>query len=265
MKTFLFIPVLLVFNLNVQGQFLVVDSLSYDRNLSLWNVDELGYTYLINGNELIKLDTNHNVQFKQSVKSMGFIDRLEFINAQKILLFSIEQQQIQLLDNTLTNNGLSIDAVDLGFSNVTLVAKSSRPNLIWIYDQFNSSLHLYDIYLRESIQSVYNLKGILNLNEEILDLNELENNIYLNTIDEIVKLDLNLNFIDRFDRPFENSTLLIGDVFIKVEDTLFEISNLLTESYSIGAFPVQNCMQIRAVGSAIYAQNDKYIYTLKFE
>lgn len=259
------VVLILFFHFQLQGQIRVLDSLPLDVSVSIWNVDELGYLYLLKDRELIKLDTNRKIQFKQSIKSLGYINQIEFINAQKVLLFSMEQQQITLFDNTLTNNGLNLDLTDLGFSNVAFISGSSRPNLIWMYDQFNSSIVLFDIYRKEIVQNISNFKGILQINEEILKIEELENNLYIYTSKELVKLDLNLNLINTFERSSSLATLLEGDLVVDIQNGVLTCFNLMNEANTSISFPIKKPIKILQAGTFIFVQNEDFLYTLKIE
>ena len=138
--------------------------------------------YLIQGSTLIKCDSSGKQLFSQSIKSIGNVAQIEPINALKIAVFSEEQQSICLFDNTLTLNGECNYLDKFGIRNAKFIARSNRPNLFWIYDQFNSTLLLIDIISNKTIQKVENIKGQLfksNLETEVEKIQEFNNHLYL--------------------------------------------------------------------------------------
>ena len=99
--------------------------------------------------------------FSQSIKSIGDIDQILPINALKTYLFSQTQQQICLIDNTLSIQSACIDLEELEIQYALFCAVSGRPNLIYVYDQFNSTLFLINTKSNTVIQKVSNLEGVL--------------------------------------------------------------------------------------------------------
>ena len=155
---------------------------TFMKAVSLWNIDELLNVYLIQGNTLIKCDSSGKQLFSQSIKSIGNVAQIEPINALKIAVFSEEQQSICLFDNTLTLNGECNYLDKFGIRNAKLISRSNRPNLFWIYDQFNSTLLLIDIISNKTIQKVDNIKGLILKGEEeneVEKIQEFNNHLYL--------------------------------------------------------------------------------------
>ena len=152
------------------------------KAVSVWNIDELQNLYLIQGSTLIKCDSSGKQLFSQSIKSIGNVAQIEPINALKIAVFSEEQQSICLFDNTLTLNGECNYLDKFGIRNAKFIARSNRPNLFWIYDQFNSTLILIDIISNKTIQKVDNIKGLILKGEEeneVEKIQEFNNHLYL--------------------------------------------------------------------------------------
>ena len=152
------------------------------KAVSVWNIDELQNLYLIQGSTLIKCDSSGKQLFSQSIKSIGNVAQIEPINALKIAVFSEEQQSICLFDNTLTLNGECNYLDKYGIRNAKLIARSNRPNLFWIYDQFNSTLLLIDIISNKTIQKVDNIKGLIlkgDEENEVEKIQEFNNHLYL--------------------------------------------------------------------------------------
>jgi hypothetical protein len=152
------------------------------KAVSVWNIDELQNLYLIQGSTLVKCDSSGKQLFSQSIKSIGNVAQIEPINALKIAVFSEEQQSIYLFDNTLTLNGECNYLDKFGIRNAKFIARSNRPNLFWIYDQFNSTLLLIDIISNKTIQKVDNIKGLIlkgDEENEVEKIQEFNNHLYL--------------------------------------------------------------------------------------
>jgi hypothetical protein len=155
---------------------------TFMKAFSVWNIDELQNLYLIQGSTLVKCDSSGKQLFSQSIKSIGNVAQIEPINALKIAVFSEEQQSICLFDNTLTLNGECNYLDKYGIRNAKLIARSNRPNLFWIYDQFNSTLLLIDIISNKTIQKIDNIKGLILKGEEeneVERIQEFNNHLYL--------------------------------------------------------------------------------------
>jgi hypothetical protein len=159
------------------------------KAVSVWNIDELQNVYLIQGSTLIKCDSSGKQLFSQSIKSIGNVAQIEPVNALKIAVFSEEQQSICLFDNTLTLNGECNYLDKYGIRNAKLIARSNRPNLFWIYDQFNSTLLLIDIISNKTIQKIDNIKGLILKDEEeneVEKIQEFNNHLYLFDTNETI-------------------------------------------------------------------------------
>ena len=144
------------------------------KAISVWNIDDLQNVYLIQGSTLIKCDSSGKQLFSQSIKSIGNVAQIEPVNALKIAVFSEEQQSICLFDNTLTLNGECNYLDKFGIRNAKFIARSNRPNLFWIYDQFNSTLLLIDIISNKTIQKVDNIKGLILKGDEENEVEKIQ-------------------------------------------------------------------------------------------
>lgn len=249
---------------SIHGQFKVLDSIILGQS-SNWSVDNLGYVYELDRNEIIKYDTTKKQLFRQSVKSLGNIDQIEFINAQRILLFSIDQQQIYLLDNTLSYNGLSIDLTEYGFKNVTHISVSFRPNLIWLYDQFNSNLNLFDLDRKTIMQSVNNFKGIYNIHDDIIYFKEVNTQFYICTKDELIILDLNLNFIDRILRKTISKILVANEKYLEFDGPYVKGIDLTSFQEIMLSNPLGDFDDILFINDYFFIRKGNIIYRLILE
>ncbi|MDB3905451.1 hypothetical protein N9335_03125 [Crocinitomicaceae bacterium] len=169
-------------------------SFSKKSNQDLWIPDNTGNIYLYADDILDKKSLGQLPDFSQSIKSMGDIDQILPINALKTYLFSQTQQQICLIDNTLSVQSKCIDLEEMEIQYALFCAVSGRPHLIYVYDQFNSTLFLINTKSSTIIQKVSNLEGVLNMDTEISEIKEHNNDLFIRTISgKVYQLDMFLN------------------------------------------------------------------------
>ena len=151
----------------------------FQKPIDIWSVDNLGNLYVVQNNSISKLDSSGKQTYAQSIKSLGAISEIEPINAMKLVLFSEEQQSVCFMDNTLSLNGNCKYFDEFDVKNAKLIATSNRPNLIWVLDEYRSTILLIDIVNDKIIQRVENMKGILNETTDFVALIEKDNFLYL--------------------------------------------------------------------------------------
>ena len=225
------------------------------KAFSVWNIDELQNLYLIQGSTLIKCDSSGKQLFSQSIKSIGNVAQIEPINALKIAVFSEEQQSICLFDNTLTLNGECNYLDKYGIRNAKLIARSNRPNLFWIYDQFNSTLLLIDIISNKTIQKVDNIKGLILKGEEeneVEKIQEFNNHLYLidskETIYEFDQLmTLNREFIKH-----SKKIVFWDNQLIEMEGNKTWITSLINKEIKTYTSTNRNPKDIKIKGKFLY-------------
>ncbi len=200
--------ILLIFLISVQNAIaqvhLSLESMAITElknEAKAWTVDNLGNLIVVEGNTINKYDTTGKKMFTQSVKSIGEISKIEPINTLKLLVFSEEQQCVCLLDNTLSINGKCKYLDEYGVRNAKIVATSNRPNLIWVFDQFNSSLYLIDIIQNKVIQLVENFSGLAKMKSEVLSIQEYNNHLYLSDNMGLYEFDMMLNWVNYYEIP----------------------------------------------------------------
>ncbi|MFM7594755.1 MAG: hypothetical protein ACKO4Y_01105 [Flavobacteriales bacterium] len=133
--------------------------------------------YMVNKDEITKV-SSYSSTLKQSLKQWQTIEDIETINTLKVSVFSKSQQQVCFLDNTLSLNGNCINLDEIGLLNVGAISASKRPDMMWLYDELNSSLVLFNYVTRKEIQRVENLQGILGIRGKIT-LNENEYGLWI--------------------------------------------------------------------------------------
>lgn len=163
-------------------------------------------TWTIDGQQNLLVASKNNIQkkvikgenrFNQTFKSLGNIQSIAPINAMKTLLFSDVQQSMAIVDNTLTQQGELIDLSELGFSTVVSICASNRPNLVWVFDQFRSSLNLVDFQKSQILQTIQNVE--INAST-ILQIKEYKEHLYVLFSDgKLNRYDFLLNFSGSYD------------------------------------------------------------------
>ena len=225
------------------------------KAVSVWNIDELQNLYLIQGSTLIKCDSSGKQLFSQSIKSIGNVAQIEPINALKIAVFSEEQQSICLFDNTLTLNGECNYLDKFGIRNAKFIARSNRPNLFWIYDQFNSTLLLIDIISNKTIQKVDNIKGLILKGEEeneVEKIQEFNNHLYLFDSKETI---YEFDQLMTLSGEFENHSKKIAfweNQLIEMEGNKTWINSLINKEIKTYTSTDRNPKDIKIKGKFLY-------------
>lgn len=243
-----------------------INEYSFQKPIDIWNVDNLGNLYVIQNNFISKLDSSGKQTYTQSIKSLGRISEIEPINAMKLVLFSEEQQSICFMDNTLSLNGNCkfFDAYDV--KNAKLIATSNRPNLIWVLDEYRSTVLLIDIVSDKIIQRVENMKGILNESNDFVDMVEKNNFLYVTMASgKVYEFD---QMLSETGVQFENFAQLSTQ---KKESAYYAKNNQIiirnlssNDSQSIN-FPEKNLIDFKIQADFLYFRSERIIskYSVK--
>ena len=173
-------------------QLTLVETFVSPTPIDTWSIDGQNNLLVVSENNIQKKEIKGERRFNQTFKSLGNIQSISPINAMKIVLFSDVQQSIAIVDNTLSQQGDIIDLSELGFSNVVFICASNRPNLIWVFDQFRSSLNLVDFQKSQILQSIQNVETTGN---SILEMKEYQDHLYVLFSDGTMnRYDFLLNF-----------------------------------------------------------------------
>lgn len=141
----------------------------------LFTTDNLGNTYFVNGEELIKHNPQGKALQKYSNKRYGKITTIDATNALKVLLYYKDFQQLVFLDNQLSQNGDVISLESLGYEQTDLVC-SSFNNSFWIYNKQSNELVRFN-ETSQPIAKTGNLKQLLQA--ELKPNYMIEHNSYL--------------------------------------------------------------------------------------
>ena len=152
-------------------------------------IDQYGFVYHINKDNLIKYSPLGEVIYNYSNKLLGIITQLDISNPLRPLLFYKDQGVILALDNTLSLQKSEISLNELGLYQTNCISNSNFDNGIWLYDlDVNEIIKIN--YLSEITFKSGNLSVILpKMNFPILKMKEKNKKLYAVTSDQVFILD----------------------------------------------------------------------------
>lgn len=113
----------------------------------LFTTDDLGHLYALKGDVLLLFDAQGRQLARNSLNTFGPITRVDAFSSLKPLIFSRQQGQLALLDNTLSVQASAIDLPRNGYAQVTQVCMSVQ-NSFWFFDERELALIRVDAQLR---------------------------------------------------------------------------------------------------------------------
>lgn len=256
----------IIFAQKQERYFNSVKSYEFEQPVNVWNIDNLGNVYVLQGSSMVKLDSTGKQRYVQSIKSLGEISSINPINSMKILLFSEEQQLVCFLDNTLSMNGDCESLDDFQIKNAKLVAISGRSNLIWVYDEFKSTIMLLDLQQDKTLQRVENLKGLIGTTSDITELTEKDNYLYVTTGEGAVfEFDQMLNETGNQYNDFQKVRDRNKKISVSMDRDSLLLSDTLNDEIQRIKLPENSFLGFKFQGDNFYFQSDKKIsmYSLK--
>lgn len=244
----------------------------YKMNASdIWSADKLQNVYISDGESIKKYDSTGVLKFQQSIKSFGQVTQLAPVNAMKLIYFSQEQQTLCFLDNTLTVADDCIDLVDYDIYNAEWIATSSRPELLWVYDNVNSTLKLISLQVPGDVNlEILNVQGVLGL-DEVDQMFEAGQHLYvLDRSKGVYQLDFYGGLLNKWNS--EGETSIAADA----ESHLFRLreNEVLTQGLFPGSMkdqivfelPKNGISEFQVIGTNLYFRTPRtiYKYTLHF-
>lgn len=215
--------------------------------------------YFVNKDEINK-QSSYSTPTKQSLKQWQTIDDIETISTLKVAVFSKSQQQICFLDNTLSPNGTCINLDELGLFNVAAIAASKRPDMLWVYDELNSSLILFNFISKKEIQRVDNLQGILGISG-VITLNENEFGLWIGSSDgKICLMDDYMNVVRCASETNQAMIPFTDGFFFAHENNLYyrDLFEGVTEVYKIST--TGNIQDLYVSGNQLIARTKSQLY-----
>lgn len=143
-----------------------------------FNADNLGNSYLVKDDELVKYLPNGKLFARYSNLKLGSITGLDVTNPLKLLLYYRDFQQIVFLDNQLSVNSQNVSLEALGYEQTELACASNN-NSFWIYNKQNNELLRFNENSKK-IASTGNLKQVLQSDINPTFMMEHNGYLYLN-------------------------------------------------------------------------------------
>jgi len=144
----------------------------------LFTTDELGNVYVLRGDVLELYDNQGKSWLRNSVKTFGRIGAVDAFYSLKPMLFSVEQGQVAVLDNTLSVQGSVLELPRNGFAQVTLACMSVQ-NSFWFFDARDMALMRVDAQLRE-LANTGRLDQLLGVELKPIAMHEHDSRLYVN-------------------------------------------------------------------------------------
>lgn len=123
-----------------------------EGSFDLFTTDELGNVYALDGSVLLLFDAQGRQLARNSLNTFGPITRIDAFSSLKPLIFSRQQGQLALLDNTLSVQASPIDLPRNGYTQVAQVCMSVQ-SCFWLFDERELSLTRVDAQLRPLAQT----------------------------------------------------------------------------------------------------------------
>lgn len=224
-----------------------------------WYVDGQHNVYFTKKEQIQKV-ARTNLAAVQSIKEWQSIDGIEAINALKLMLFSAEQQQICFTDNTLSMQGECISLEELGLSNVTSVAVSKRPEMVWLYDEMNSQLILYNFMQKTITQSVNNLRGLLALTGT-LQIKETQTGLWVKDGEgKVILMDDFMNEVRQYKLPNKYSVPIDENLYYLMDNCLMKWDPFTSQKCTLSIQTKGNIEEFKASGNQLFLEFDGFLH-----
>lgn len=202
------------------------ETLSIPENTERTFVDHNNNLYFVAKDQIIRYSLATGIRSIQSQKIWQNIQQVLAINTMKTVVFSQVQQTLCFTDNTLSSQGTCMDLQEFNLNNVTVVASSKRPDMLWLYDELNSQLVLFNFVKRQILQNVVNLRGILNIEGEVRLAENHFGLWFFTSAGQVIRLDDYLNALTEQQLsywsflPYKNGGFMLRDKALYYETIL---------------------------------------------
>ncbi len=149
-----------------------------EGRFDLFTTDEMGTVYALRGDELELFDKRGKSWLRNSVKTFGRIRTVDAFYSLKPMVFSPEQGQLAVLDNTLSLQGSVINLPRQGLPQVVLACMSVQNNF-WFFDERDLVLMRTDGQVR-TLANTGRLDQLLGFTPKPVAMQEHENRLYVN-------------------------------------------------------------------------------------
>ena len=159
------------------------------NSIHFTEIDQYGFIYNIEKDNLIKYDSKGNILFEYSNKLLGDITQIDISNPLRPLLFYKNQGVILALDNTMSQQKSQISLNELGLYQTNYISNSNFDNGIWLYDFDVNEIIKINHYSEIGYKSGNLSVLIPNMDIPILKLKEKNRLLYATTREKIFVFD----------------------------------------------------------------------------
>jgi hypothetical protein len=192
----------LVFLLALTGPYTLAQDLQLRREKSIdidpaqdFGVDRFGNAYLLQGEEIVKIDGDGEVLYRFSDPSFDSITYVDPFLSMDLLLYYGDFFTVQVLDNRLNPIISPIRLDDYGFYDVQWV-KTTDQHSLWFYDQSTDKLIKWSVPDQKPAIESLNLSQAIGREVTPSYLLQTINHVYINNSgEELLQFDLFGNFI----------------------------------------------------------------------
>lgn len=149
-----------------------------EGRFDVFTTDEMGNVYALRGDVLELYNSKGASWLRNSVKTFGRITHIDAFYSLKPMVFSPEQGQLAVLDNTLSLQGSVLNLPRDGFPQVVLACMSVQ-NSFWFFDQRELSLIRVDPQLRK-LANTGRVDQLLGISFAPTSMQEFDNRLYVN-------------------------------------------------------------------------------------
>ncbi len=197
----------------------------------LFTTDEMGNVYALHGDELELFDKKGQSWLRNSVKTFGRIENIDAFYSLKPMLFSPDQGQLAVLDNTLSLQGSIMNLPRQGFAQVVLACMSVQNNF-WFFDERELSLMRVDGQLRP-VSDTGRLDQLLGFTPKPISMQEHEGRLYVNAPEHGILV------FDLFGTYMRTIPLLGASSFQVRGNSIFHFLSGVFYVYDMRSFDVQ--------------------------
>ncbi|HRH68746.1 MAG: hypothetical protein JNL43_06400 [Flavobacteriales bacterium] len=153
-----------------------------EGRFDVFTTDEIGNVYALRGDELELYNSKGASWLRNSVKTFGRITHIDAFYSLKPMVFSPEQGQIAVLDNTLSLQGSVMNLSRSGYPQAVLACISVQ-NSFWLFDQRDLALVRVDAQFR-NLANTGRLDQLLGISPAPTSMQEFDSRLYVNDPNE---------------------------------------------------------------------------------
>jgi len=193
-----------------------IDKITYNPTTQLIWVDNLGESYFLEGNKLIK-----NNDFVFSDSSLGLLNKVDFYNNFKLKVWYQDFNTLVILDNYLN------EITRIQFNKASSVFEisdisSANENDVWVYDESDMRIKKFDFFNQVFIDNVQT-----QIDGNLIDMKSNYNYLWVLTEKYLYKINYNGLIIFKKENKFGYSKIGFykNDILLSNEAELYHLEN----------------------------------------